>query len=59
MSRKPAKRSDADKAWMQPRKGKMKRFAPEYHLIVSEGVDTEQTILDLFELIEKLLPYFD
>lgn len=41
MSRKPAKRSDADKAWMQPRKGKMKRFAPEYHLIVSEGIGTE------------------
>ena len=41
MSRKPIKKTDADKAWMQPRQSKTKRFAPEYHLIVSEGTDTE------------------
>ena len=41
MSLKPAKKSDKDKPWMQPRKSKNIMPKPEYHLIVSEGTDTE------------------
>lgn len=41
MSLKPPKRSDLNKAWMQPRRDKVKKLQPEYHLIVTEGTDTE------------------
>lgn len=41
MSLKPPKKSDLNKAWMQPRRDKAKQLQPEYHLIVSEGTDTE------------------
>ena len=41
MSLKPPKRSDRNKAWMQPRRDKAKKLQPEYHLIVTEGTDTE------------------
>lgn len=41
MSLKPPKKSDRNKAWMQPRRDKAKRIQPEYHLIVTEGTDTE------------------
>ena len=41
MSLKPPKKSDLGKAWMQPRRDKVKRLQPEYHLIVTEGTDTE------------------
>lgn len=41
MSLRPPKKSDLGKSWMQPRRGKIKRIQPEYHLIVSEGTNTE------------------
>ena len=41
MSLKPPKKSDLGKAWMQPRRDKGKRLQPEYHLIVTEGTNTE------------------
>ena len=41
MSLKPPKKSDRNKAWMQPRRDKAKKLQPEYHLIVTEGTDTE------------------
>ena len=41
MSLKPSKKSDLNKAWMQPRRDKAKKLQPEYHLIVTEGTDTE------------------
>ena len=41
MSLKPPKKSDLNKAWMQPRRDKAKKLQPEYHLIVTEGTDTE------------------
>lgn len=41
MSLKPPKKSDANKAWMKPRRDAIKKLHPEYHLIVSEGTDTE------------------
>ena len=41
MSNKPAKKSDSGKAWMRQRRDRAIRIAPEYHLIVSEGIKTE------------------
>lgn len=41
MSLKPPKKSDLNKSWMQPRRDKAKILQPEYHLIVTEGTDTE------------------
>lgn len=41
MSLKPPKKSDLNKSWMQPRRDKVKRLQPEYHLIITEGTDTE------------------
>lgn len=41
MSLAPLKKSDLNKAWMKPRRDKAKQLQPEYHLIVSEGTDTE------------------
>lgn len=41
MSLKPAKKSDLNKSWMQPRRDSRKKIQPEYHLIVTEGTDTE------------------
>lgn len=41
MSLKPPKKSDLSKGWMQPRLDRRKMIQPEYHLIVSEGTDTE------------------
>lgn len=41
MSLKPPKKSDLNKSWMQPRRDKAKKLQPEYHLIVTEGTDTE------------------
>lgn len=41
MSMKPPKKSDLGKSWMQPRLDRQKKIQPEYHLIVSEGTDTE------------------
>ena len=41
MSLKPAKKSDLNKSWMQPRRDRRKLIQPEYHLIVTEGTETE------------------
>lgn len=41
MSLKPPKKSDMGKAWMQSRLDRVKKIQPEYHLIVTEGTDTE------------------
>lgn len=61
MSLKPPKRSDLDKSWMKPRRDKPKKIQPEYHLIVTEGTDTEPSAstpgTKVYELVEKLKPY--
>ncbi|MCD8119472.1 MAG: RloB family protein [Lachnospiraceae bacterium] len=41
MSMKPPKKSDNGKSWMKSRNGRSKKIQPEYHLIVTEGTDTE------------------
>lgn len=41
MSLKPLKKSDMNKTWMQPRLDRSKKIQPEYHLIVTEGTNTE------------------
>lgn len=41
MSLKPLKKSDLDKSWMRARRDKPKKIQPEYHLIVTEGTNTE------------------
>lgn len=51
MSLKPPKKSDLNKSWMKSRRDKVKKIQPEYHLIVTEGKNTEpayfQTIKDV------------
>ena len=41
MSLKPVKKSDQGKSWMQPRRDRRRMIQPEYHLIVTEGTETE------------------
>ena len=41
MSLKPLKKSDMGKGWMKKRQDKPISIQPEYHLIVTEGTDTE------------------
>ena len=41
MSLKPPKKSDLDKNWMKARLDRPKKIQPEYHLIVTEGTETE------------------
>jgi len=41
MSLKPQKKSDMKKGWMKARRDVPKKILPEYHLIVTEGTDTE------------------
>lgn len=41
MSLKPPKKSDLDKSWMKARRDKAKKIQPEYHLIITEGTNTE------------------
>ncbi len=41
MSLKPVKKSDRDKNWMQPRRDRRRMIQPEYHLIITEGTETE------------------
>jgi hypothetical protein len=41
MSLKPPKKSDLDKSWMKKRRDKAIKIQPEYHLIVTEGTETE------------------
>lgn len=42
MSLKPLKKSDMGKSWMKPRRDKNILLRPEYHLIVTEGTETEK-----------------
>lgn len=41
MSLKPPKKSDLGKSWMKARLDRSKKIQPEYHLIITEGTDTE------------------
>lgn len=41
MSNKPPKKGDLNKSWMAPRRDRKRGIAPEYHLIVAEGKETE------------------
>lgn len=41
MSLKPPKKSDLNKSWMKKKPDRGIKIHPEYHLIVSEGTDTE------------------
>ncbi len=41
MSLKPPKKSDLNKSWMKPKPDRAIKIQPEYHLIVTEGTDTE------------------
>ena len=41
MSLKPPKKSDMKKKWMKPRRDRNILICPEYHLIVTEGTETE------------------
>ena len=52
MSLRPSRHSDKNKAWMQPRKDRVKKIQPEYHLIVTEGTKTEPAY---FESIQNAI----
>ncbi len=52
MSLKPPKKSDLGKAWMKARLEKAIRISPEYHLIVTEGTETEPPY---FEAIQRAI----
>lgn len=41
MSLKPPKKSDLSKAWMKKKPDRKIMICPEYHLIVTEGTETE------------------
>jgi uncharacterized protein YhfF len=41
VSLKPLKKSDLSKSWIKPRRDKVIKMPPEFHLIVTEGTDTE------------------
>ncbi|MBR5974582.1 MAG: RloB domain-containing protein [Clostridiales bacterium] len=57
MSLKPLKKSDLSKNWMQPRIDRRKSLQPEYHLIVTEGTDTEPSYFGAMkEIINKSYP---
>jgi len=57
MTNKPVKKSDLGKSWMKERSNKPKKIAPEYHLIVSEGTDTEPKYFQsIKEKINKSFP---
>ena len=54
MSRKPIKRTDLDKTWIQPRKDRKIIVAPEYYLIICEGTKTEPNyFLEIKNIIDK------
>lgn len=57
MSLKPPKKSDLDKAWMKKKPDRVIKIQPEYHLIVTEGTDTEPTYFGTIkEIINKQYP---
>ena len=57
MSLKPPKKSDLDKKWMKKRLDRAIKIQPEYHLIVTEGTDTEPEYFgSIKEVINKKYP---
>lgn len=46
LSLKPLKKSDLGKDWVSGRRSKKVKLQPEYHLIVTEGTDTEPAYFD-------------
>lgn len=51
MSLKPPKKSDLNKSWMKGRRDRPRHLQPEYHLIVSEGTDTEPAYFEAIRTI--------
>ena len=57
MSLKPPKKSYLDKTWMKARRDKPKKIQPEYHLIITEGTDTEPAYFEAMkEVINRTYP---
>ena len=57
MSLKPPKKSDLNKAWMKKKPDREIKIHPEYHLIVSEGTDTEPAYFGTIrDIINKQYP---
>lgn len=57
MSLKPPKKSDLDKSWMKTRLDRHKKIQPEYHLIVTEGTETEPGyFIAISEIINSSYP---
>ena len=52
MSLKPPKKSDLNKTWMKKKPDRAIRIQPEYHLIVTEGTDTEPAY---FESVKNVI----
>lgn len=54
MSLKPPKKSDLNKRWMKKRLDREVKIQPEYHLIVTEGTNTEpQYFMTMKEIINQ------
>ena len=57
MSLKPPKKSDLNKSWMKTKPDRTIKIHPEYHLIVTEGTDTEPAYFGAIkEIINKRYP---
>lgn len=57
MSLKPPKKSDLNKSWMKKKPDRAIKIHPEYHLIVTEGTDTEPAYFGAIkEIINKRYP---
>lgn len=57
MSLKPPKKSDLNKSWMKNKPDRVIKIHPEYHLIVTEGTDTEPAYFGTIkEIINKQYP---
>lgn len=54
MSLQPPKKTDLEKSWLKKRQDRVIKIQPEYHLIVTEGTDTEpQYFKSIKEIINK------
>lgn len=57
MSLKPPKKSDLSKAWMKKKPDRKIMICPEYHLIVTEGTETEPAYFgSIKEIINRRYP---
>ncbi|MBQ2986094.1 MAG: RloB domain-containing protein [Tyzzerella sp.] len=57
MSLKPPKKSDMSKSWMKKKPDRGIKIHPEYHLIISEGTDTEPAYFGTIkDIINKQYP---